>query len=840
MRRVTHYAFLLLLLLGMWVPPASAQFTIPDNNAPGISGNPQSGIYNTDINGLVLGIGNTGVSFVHTSSCQVTAGTNLTLNVGACVALFAGVPISLPAQTVVISTPNSTLPRLDLITVDSSGTYTVTAGTPAPCSTISCSVAMPSIPNDGLALATVFVKPSVTAIVSANIVDKRVPLAFCSTSTIEATCYGAVPDGVTDSTAALQEAVAAVQDMTYQSYIHVPSGFGCYTINQPILIHGGQLPTIRGDHRGESGTGTCIVGTSFIGPVFHLRGTGATPPLTTTTSLATGSGVALAMTKNGQESFIDFDDAWRPMQLNGLSAFTVQLFIKPTAITTDFRNHVLESSGSLTDFNQTKAYEIEIDTSGHLVGGVNVNGTLTEITSAGTLTLNTIYYVELSYDGSTVRLFYGIPGATVTLAGSTSASGTVKQGMFEQQPSGGANSAWPHGALNSERMDGAMDSIRFSNIARHTSTFTAPTAKHTFDGNTLLLENFDNITEDFSIVPTSEGTAYLPLYGHSVAQGGDMDLGHLELVGNQCAIFMTGVVRSAFHDLVIRTGLYGINSNIDVYQDQYERIDFVASVDYHAARGGFIQSSQGGITHIADFDFSGYPAQILSRAGSGIIETSYFHGQEAVIPIVLREGQWVLSGLELSNEENPPNYVANLYADSDYISIVGGDWEHESSTVGSIQLGSSMKALTVVGTQFDLNSGQSKVVELLGSAPTQPIVLINTAKDQAGVPWATDGHVQIWPATINTAPTITSGFGSTPSIVGTSDALRLTVGSGGSATTGVIAMPPAVTGWNCVFVDQTTNTKFAYQSASSSSSVTLTAPAAWTAADVLVGQCKSF
>lgn len=47
-----------------------------------------------------------------------------------------------------------------------------------------------------------------------------------------------------------------------------------------------------------------------------------------------------------------------------------------------------------------------------------------------------------------------------------------------------------------------------------------------------------------------------------------------------------------------------------------------------------------------------------------------------------------------------------------------------------------------------------------------------------------------------TAPTISSGFGTSPSIVaGTAAAFTLNVGTGGTATGGVIGLPTATTGW---------------------------------------------
>lgn len=95
-------------------------------------------------------------------------------------------------------------------------------------------------------------------------------------------------------------------------------------------------------------------------------------------------------------------------------------------------------------------------------------------------------------------------------------------------------------------------------------------------------------------------------------------------------------------------------------------------------------------------------------------------------------------------------------------------------------------------------------------------------------------------------PTVTSGFGSSPAI-GTGSipsSITLTVGTGGTASTGVIGLPTATNGWVCHATDQShPGGNFTEQSASSASSATLTnynsagSATAWSASDVLVVSC---
>lgn len=93
----------------------------------------------------------------------------------------------------------------------------------------------------------------------------------------------------------------------------------------------------------------------------------------------------------------------------------------------------------------------------------------------------------------------------------------------------------------------------------------------------------------------------------------------------------------------------------------------------------------------------------------------------------------------------------------------------------------------------------------------------------------------------NIAPTISSGFGTSPSIVSNngSVAFRVNVGTGGVATSGVVGLPTATTGWNCIAVDITNNT-VTRQTADTTTTSTVTAASAWAASDVLLFQCVAY
>lgn len=89
--------------------------------------------------------------------------------------------------------------------------------------------------------------------------------------------------------------------------------------------------------------------------------------------------------------------------------------------------------------------------------------------------------------------------------------------------------------------------------------------------------------------------------------------------------------------------------------------------------------------------------------------------------------------------------------------------------------------------------------------------------------------------TQNTAPTISSGFGSSPSIVSSNGSLsfQINVGTGGVATTGVIGLPTAANGWVCTCEDVTTQNTTVARTRQTGLGTTTTCPIGdFTSADV--------
>lgn len=173
-----------------------------------------------------------------------------------------------------------------------------------------------------------------------------------------------------------------------------------------------------------------------------------------------------------------------------------------------------------------------------------------------------------------------------------------------------------------------------------------------------------------------------------------------------------------------------------------------------------------------------------------------------------------------------------------------------SYTTGDITYASSstsLAALPDVATGAVLVSGGVATAPAYSASPTLTAVTAATITSSAAIRLVAlaDSH---------TAPTIGSGFGTSPSVVASNGtaAFTINVGTGGSASAGVVSMPTATTGWACEVSDRTasaanTADKHTVQTATTTTTVTVQnqtissgAAAGWAASAVLQLMCRGY
>lgn len=661
--------------------------------------------------------------------------------------------------------------------------------------------------------------------------------------------YGAVGDGVTDDHDAFQ---AAIDDaILYRRKIFVPATADYYRIMSPLTIIGTHMPVIEGEAAtiGDyNGTGSTINNAGCWGPLFYVRGDTPPPAIPSQTRLATGSGVALSWTAD-DNVFLDLSDAGASSMFQGLAQFSLQFFVRFTSFATDFQCPILESSGGPMNGVITTAFSIRHDATGHLIGSLNVGGSSTDMTAVGAMALNTTYQVTLDYDGTHVKLFYGLPGNTSVQAGSTvNVTGTVSHTVFETLSIGGRRQNWPHGDLVKPAPRGAIDSIRFSNVSRSQAAYTTPTTKYTSDANTLILENFDNETDDFSIITTSNGPAYLVKRGWVADQVQGLEFSHLGLASFGTGIHMVGCIGSYIHDCSVLNATYGIMGASDTFVSRFERLIVGGSRAW--SRAGIVMNCPSGINSYLDIDYTGWPVGFISNNGGGVITSNYFHGGSAIYHAIVGYGSYTFESCAFSNEDATAGvFVADLLINSAHACVLTNcGMEHFVSSGAKALRVNGGHGITLVGCQFFPHASATQCVEIV-NAPDQPVVLLNSTKTVGGslvplIPFSLSGWVRATPTTLNVLPVRASGFGTSSAFAGGTEAFTVNVGTGGVATNGVITMPPAVNGWMARVINLTAaaghRTDQTTQIASTTTSITVEnqvkssgAAVAWTASDVL-------
>lgn len=145
-------------------------FLIPNRSAAAYAA--QSRVFAQDV--MIIAAAQRGNGVIYAAgACQVTAqaSPNMSVHVAGCSIAIGGSTVSVSAADPSIAAANATNPRIDLVSVNSSGTVVVTTGTPA------AEPEPPTIPESGgainTALAFVYVPAADTAINANQIVDKR-------------------------------------------------------------------------------------------------------------------------------------------------------------------------------------------------------------------------------------------------------------------------------------------------------------------------------------------------------------------------------------------------------------------------------------------------------------------------------------------------------------------------------------------------------------------------------------------------------------------------------------------------------------------------------------------
>lgn len=425
---------------------------------------------------------------------------------------------------------------------------------------------------------------------------------------------------------------------------------------------------------------------------------------------------------------------------------------------------------------------------------------------------------------------------TAAAPGAAFASNTAK-GLYSTDTNG---MAYAIGGLPTFRLDGSSVQVG-SNIAlawvNTTNAFTGTADTilvRDAAANTLALKNGTN-AQTLRLYNTTTGSEYAKLTWNDSTNV--FDIGTVGAarsirfkVNNTAAWMVDG---STGHWLAVTDNTYDIGAS----GATRPRNIYLGGSIVTAAAGAFQFDTRGNITATADGVF-----KLLNNANTGFTR------------LILGTNDATNSGASLALTAGGTLEVkrgdASAYAAMKVlgVTLTGTlDWASASqilgTTDGNILLrnaaGSSFGLLQLGGTTSSFpalkRNGTTIQFRLADDSSSASL----SASDASLISLSIVGNMLIR----NTAPTISSGFGTSPSISANNGtaAFTITVGTGGTASTGVIGLPAATTGWIVMADDGTTpGINATKQTASSTTSATLTnyntttgVAAAWAAGDVI-------
>jgi hypothetical protein len=223
------------------------------------------------------------------------------------------------------------------------------------------------------------------------------------------------------------------------------------------------------------------------------------------------------------------------------------------------------------------------------------------------------------------------------------------------------------------------------------------------------------------------------------------------------------------------------------------------------------------------------------------------------------------SGDNISGFNLLGTYIENSFSNSDAADFTNCQFTMAGVTVGGIAGAGLVKIVqnagdavpsTIIGLQDMTGAKFTTTIENTvtgftyvapsGSVPFYTFAQPGFIPSQAifdGIPLAASSGLNLQSQHLllsGTPPSISSGFGTSPSIVNYngSAAFELNVGSQGTALSGVIGMPTAANGWSCQVNDM--GITMTRESSYTPDTVTLTANAPWPENDHLLLSCSAF
>jgi hypothetical protein len=584
--------------------------------------------------------------------------------------------------------------------------------------------------------------------------------------------YGAKGNGIDDDTAAIQAAyndacaadIAAgaagrAQTLWLPAGIYLTSFSLIDNCNSPLGII----------WKGE-GEGTSIIQAVSGGlfPIIMHETNGYLPQVVANgallaSSLATGSGSSLNWGVNssqyydlkGAQAGLNSGCCWgNAKPINGASALSVEGFLNYAGggSGTIF---ILDSTGDDLNLpnNASNALSISVQTGSPNKLGACLTTSVSGfqcVAAGGTITAGTTYQFEASYDGSNLRLFYGTPGSTTTLIGTTAMTGTVVQKPSEVFALGDGGGLEIGGSTLAEaHWIGQLDSIRISNVARHTATYTAPTAKFANDGSTLILLNnlamSDNLLQVTNVTGLSSSTPiWIPLFNPAITGIGTnthSSFVNLSLQGGNYNLYNIGTVYTTLDHLTVGGAAH---DNVKFTNTSYgTRVEHLTASPQAFGESPLVFSNTNGLINLSWlFTTGGYYGMELIDSG-GTYSLLFMNPSTTTVADLDIGGTTIfvsdsIHEFNVDFESGGAPIPAKIWGQGAF-QFYGGDWQFDPSVnaIWAAPGGGSANglALTLFGGQVDiLGTPTNPLISWKGTgSPATPATWINPIVNGKGL-----------------------------------------------------------------------------------------------------------
>lgn len=609
--------------------------------------------------------------------------------------------------------------------------------------------------------------------------------------------FGADPNGTgtVDSGEKIQNAINAAQNAiatgnSVGAVVYIPAGN--YLIFRPIVITSSQI-TIRGD-----GMQKTFIKPGFSGACWSMA------PVANALNLTTG------ITTSGGNSFLfssTFGDVGYGMfqlrdhqgaEMHGFTAWTIEFFYRPTTIP-GAGCSLIGSGGTRT---LGEAYRLTLGIRQESDGSIaatmlTTSASYTVNAGPGAVVAGTTYHVAMAWTGSQFRFYFAQVGTSSVVIGTQATAGTFTQLPYEDFTIGLRPQVWPEGGVLLSPPNGAMDSIRISNVALYTGTFTAPTAKFGDTASTTLLMNFDTNYSPFTSNRSPLGNGFLMYRRNSLVA---MATGFQAMEGmtfnhsnNSVGPFIMTAVESRFDDIECIGGRQGFSMFDNCYLTQVTRYR-ASSRSGVGSRFGLLLSSVSGVCRLDWCHCVGGAYPLFSGPpGSGTFSHIFLEATTNTLWMMTLKNDvggtdsYAINGLIINDEPGGGAVEFGLVA-SGVNSLALNGW------TGFFFGGSGMLGImyvigggSIVVTAPYLTSG-SPVPELIkiGSpAPAKPVILHNLYNVAANPVTLTPGSV------IETPGPILDTYALVKGSVDATKQLRFEVDGFTPATTRVATWPDA-------------------------------------------------